>query len=1249
MRILIDLQACQSTGSRTRGIGRYSLSLAKAMARQAGQHELHLALNGVFPDAIPDLRREFADLLPHQHIHTWHALTSVSAANAGFDARRVASELVREEAFAQIKPDIVHVSSLFEGLGDDAVTNVHALNMSTTAVTLYDLIPLIHSQQYLGDPTISRWYYQKIQALKNADLLLAISNSSREEALTWLQSPPANVVNISSAVDERFAKTEYAPEVLRELLLRYGLIRPFVMYTGGIDLRKNIEKLIGAYARLPLAIRAQHQLAIVCSVHDADRQRLMKLARDEGLQADELILTGFVADEELPMLYHACKLFVFPSWHEGFGLPALEAMTCGAPVITANTSSLPEVMGFADAMFDPFQESSITQKMYQALVDDGFRASLSVHGLERAKKFSWDASAKTALAAFEEKYVRQQASKKTSIGFSAAKLESKSKPSLAYISPIPPEQTGIADYSAELLPELARYYEIHIVSDQTQTTDPWLLANFSLHSVAWFHAHAEQFDRILYHVGNSAYHSHMFDLLRAHPGVVVLHDFYISNIVSHLEHTGMKPNFWTQSLYEAHGYSALVKNARTKNVHEVIWQFPCNAGVVEPAKGIIVHSQFSLTLAEQWYGKQVAQSWTYIPHLRCLPQAFVQSEAKQSLDLKESDFLVCAFGMLGPTKLNHQLLQAWLDSDLARNPNCYLVFVGQNDGGDYGAQLLSDIAQSACAERVRITGFAEPELFKNYLHACDLAIQLRTMSRGETSGTVLDCMAHGIATIINANGTMAELPADALLKLPDTFAQAQLVQAIQHLYQDAQARCELGQKAIQHIRDHHQAFQIGQRYRDAIETYFVSQPLDQRDQLYRQLQHKMSVLHPSHLLGDAELQQLAAAIAGNALLRGKRLLVDVSRLAEVDANSGIQRVVRAILQALINDQLIDGRVEPVILTPQGLRFARRFTSQLMVFPELQGDGDLLEVGVNDVFLGLDLHFESIIENRQVLQACRDKGMRLLFVIYDLLPILKPEFFADQLVSNFIEWLSTVVNTADGAICISRSVQFELQAWIAEHFPKQVQHFKLGHFHLGADIIEDGLQPNVQIQHQDLQQALTQQTCFLMVGTIEPRKGHTQSLDAFEELWRNGENLCLVIVGGRGWKTDALQARIAAHPELNKRLFWLDQADDAILTYLYRHCACLLAASYGEGFGLPLIEAARYQLAILARRLPVFVEVAGEYASYFEGDSAANLTDAVGLWLTLYRQNNAPGTADMPWLNWHQSAAQLCNALNRVLN
>ncbi|MBR7801478.1 glycosyltransferase [Undibacterium fentianense] len=1238
MRILIDLQACQSTGSRTRGIGRYSLALAKAMVRQAGKHEVHLALNGAFGDAIPDLRREFSQLLPHQHIHTWRALTNVSAANPSVDARRIASELLREEAFAQLRPDIIHVSSLFEGLGDDAVTNVHALNRASTAVTLYDLIPLIHRQQYLGDRAISRWYYQKIQALKNADLLLAISNSSRDEALNFLQLPASNVVNISSAVDERFVQRTYAPAVLDKLLQKYGLKRRFVMYTGGIDLRKNIERLIAAYAQLPMELRKQHQLAVVCSVHQPDRQRLMQLATSLGLAQDELVLTGFVADDELPLLYQACQLFVFPSWHEGFGLPALEAMNCGAPVITSNTSSLPEVIGLPDAMFDPFQEASITQKMVQALSDEDFRRRLSRHGLERAKLFSWDACAKTAIAAFEARFDKQQSANTVSVPI----RRNAARPKLAYISPLPPEKTGIADYSAELLPELARHYDIHVVSDQVTVADPWLSANFPLHSVAWFRKHGKEFDRVLYHVGNSTYHSHMFDLLREHPGVVVLHDFYISNLVSHLDHTGEKPGFWVESLYQAHGYPALARNAQCANVHDVIWEYPCNRAIVDPARGVIVHSQFSLELAKRWYGQFEAKQWTYIPHLRCLPETFSRQSAKLALGFQEADFVVCAFGMLGPTKLNHALLRAWHDSSLSQDPHCYLVFVGQNDGGEYGETTLHLISADQSAGRVRLTGFATPEMFKSYLQASDLAVQLRTKSRGETSGTVLDCMAHGIATIINANGTMAELPDDALLKLQDQFVHDDLVQALTNLYQNLDQRRALGQKAIEHIRHFHQPHQIGSAYQQAIEKYYIDAEHTQRDLLYSKLQDLVQSVN----FDDAVLRDLAIAIAGNAASNDRRLLIDVSRLAEVDANSGIQRVVRAIVTCLMNDALFDGRIEPVVLSPEGLRYARTFGANLLGSAALANDGDLVEVSENDIFLGLDLHFEPIIANRDMLQSLRNRGMRMVFVIYDLLPLLQPSFFEPQLVINFQAWLSTVVELANGAICISKSVKVEVQTWLEQNKSELAAHFALDYFHLGADITEElAVVPDSgDLVPSGLDQAIS----FLMVGTVEPRKGHTQSLEAFEQLWLMGAKVSLVIVGGRGWKTEELQTRIASHPELGQRLFWFDQADDAQLARLYQQCDCLLASSFGEGFGLPLIEAARYQMPILARRIPVFEEVAGQHVSYFDASTSAELAQAIRDWMQLRERNAVPMTTTMPWLNWRSSTEQLCAGIDRLL-
>jgi glycosyltransferase involved in cell wall biosynthesis len=187
VRIVLDLQGAQS-GNRFRGIGRYSLALAQAIAREACQHEVWLALNGRFPDSIEPLRAAFAELLPPDRIRVFDLPGPAAEFDPANTWRKQAAELVREKFLADLNPDIVHLSTLFEGFGDDVATSVGRLSsLIPTAATLYDLIPMLYSDIYLSDPMIKRSYLRRIQSLKRADLLLAISESSRREAIHALK------------------------------------------------------------------------------------------------------------------------------------------------------------------------------------------------------------------------------------------------------------------------------------------------------------------------------------------------------------------------------------------------------------------------------------------------------------------------------------------------------------------------------------------------------------------------------------------------------------------------------------------------------------------------------------------------------------------------------------------------------------------------------------------------------------------------------------------------------------------------------------------------------------------------------------------------------------------------------------------------------------------------------------------------------------------------------------------------------
>jgi glycosyltransferase involved in cell wall biosynthesis len=166
----------------------------------------------------------------------------------------------------------------------------------------------------------------------------------------------------------------------------------------------------------------------------------------------------------------------------------------------------------------------------------------------------------------------------------------------------------------------------------------------------------------------------------------------------------------------------------------------------------------------------------------------------------------------------------------------------------------------------------------------------------------------------------------------------------------------------------------------------------------------------------------------------------------------------------------------------------------------------------------------------------------------------------------------------------------------------------------------------------------------MVGTVEPRKGHKQVIAAFELLWQRGVDLDLVIVGRKGWIVDDLASMLDAHPEAGRRLFWIRDASDAVLDRLYARAHLLIAASLGEGFGLPLVEAARTGLPIVARDISVFREVAGEHAYYFSGTSADDLAGALTQWLELHREARHPRSAGLPVFTWAQSVDQLLDVV-----
>lgn len=379
----------------------------------------------------------------------------------------------------------------------------------------------------------------------------------------------------------------------------------------------------------------------------------------------------------------------------------------------------------------------------------------------------------------------------------------------------------------------------------------------------------------------------------------------------------------------------------------------------------------------------------------------------------------------------------------------------------------------------------------------------------------------------------------------------------------------------------------------------------------------------------------------------KHLYVDVTELALHEGRTGVQRVTLEILRALLTAPPDGYVIRPVYAAPgQSYRLAERFTARLRGSDETRPDESkrmdvLMDARTSDVFLGLDHSMQAVVERAADLDAIHAQGVRIWFVCNDTLPLVHPEWFPAAVHQRFESWLRTVAGVADGVACISRATEVGLHSRLDAWNISRLRPLTLAHFGLGADLAPPAADAATLTKEESaLLKRLSGKLAFLMVGTLEPRKGHAQTLEAFNLLWARGDDVTLVIAGLPGWMTEVVQRRIRHHDEFGRRLFWFMGASDALLERLYATCTVLLAPSEGEGFGLPLIEAARHGLPILCRDLPVFREVAGEHATYFGGRDAESLAGAVSAWLDAWRSDAIPTTRGMHWITWAESARQL---------
>jgi glycosyltransferase involved in cell wall biosynthesis len=627
------------------------------------------------------------------------------------------------------------------------------------------------------------------------------------------------------------------------------------------------------------------------------------------------------------------------------------------------------------------------------------------------------------------------------------------RPHLAYISPLSPEKTYMANISVKLLSELNRYYEIDLVTDTDKTSDPRLEANLRCLSPAEFQRRVKEYDRVLYQFGSSEFQHEMITLVKRYPGTIVLNDLFLGNMLRQMADVKADSKLFHQALYRSHGYPALLY-LRDRGAEDASKTYPCSGEIINGGQGVIVHSKNMLQLTERFY---------------------------------------------------------------STNRNDLLVYIPP-----------------------------------------DLSIS-----------------------------------------------------------------------------------QIAQQYFKAIESFAQNHPLAVQGRLISET----TTLPPKSTLGDQELARIAETISENTQVCGThQLLVDISAIVHGDYKTGIQRVVRSILQQLVAEAPCGYRVEPIFRSNGFYRYARHFMGSFIGVGNIGLIDSPISVYPQDIFLGLDLDAGLDETSSDYLRHHSQRGLQIFFVVYDLFPLVRPEWCDSDMNPIFKSWIKRISTISDGLICISQATSDVVGNWLSAHPVERIKPLHIDYFHLGGDIEASKPTEGLSSKEKTSIDKIANKINVLIVSTIEPRKGHHQALEAFEQLWNKSYDTNLVIVGKRGWNVEGLVKRIKTHPQKGRHLFWFNNSSDELLMNIYKHSTALLMASEGEGFGLPLIEAAKHGLPIIARDLPVFREVAGENAFYFKGTEAGSLASALEEWLNLFRQNKHPGSQGIKWLTWAESAEQLKRVL-----
>jgi glycosyltransferase involved in cell wall biosynthesis len=785
MKILIDGQTL-STPELHRGIGEVFLQVLNDIIRLGYYHRFFLCVYDDFDkESLRDISGNVEFLSLGRKIDT--------------------SELGRKSYTITILQYVAENEIDCFWIPNPVMPNVNFIKKSPECrviVTVHDLIPLIFKKFYLNTwpAEIKKEYLERLNYLNSiADFILPVSNSTKNDLNYYLKIKPEKMRTIYEGLKKNIYDN---PAKFSD-----RSFSKYILYVGGFDPRKNMEKSVIAFRHLVETYNhSDLKYIIVCNSDQGTKEQFLNFVAEQKLSG-KVWLTGYLSESELETYYKNAELLFFPSLYEGFGLPVADALAAGLPVVVSNRSSLPEIAGEAGIFFDPENSEDMAEKLHQVLSDPLLKTTMREKSIRISMRYSWKNMAEQYIEVFESRPPTKP-DPDNDCGLMQKKLLK-----IAYFSPLHPQVSGISQYSKELLSELHKYATIDLfVDNDIIPSDHEIKENFRYFRYIQFDTlvKTEKYDAILYHIGNNTLHEYIYKTSLRYPGIIVLHDYVIHPFIRRVTYECGKLFTYLAEIFAVNPKKrwSLLFQILKQGMNSVdVIQYPLNDRIIKHSQCVIVHSQYARKLLKDYNN-------VYVIPQGCYAIDYSDEEKlknKVFMKFNPDEILISVFGFMNRNK-KIELLADTFKKLQADFPQIRLIIVGEIDGA-----LKKHILE--ISEQIRITGYIPEKEYSQYLMISDIIVNLRYPTMGETSKTLLDAMGWGKPVIVTNIGSYKETPDNCCWKLDvDAFEEEILYQFLHELIVNTNLRKSMGESGRKFIREQNNWKDIAMQYVKLIES-----------------------------------------------------------------------------------------------------------------------------------------------------------------------------------------------------------------------------------------------------------------------------------------------------------------------------------------------------------------------------------------------------------------------------------------------